>query len=151
MSNKPQPLAGSSASEDDRAAALAARYGTARSSSRRTLWTTLLILGGAVFLAIIVWAGMSFSNAPVTWKDLGYSVKDSSEVEVSFTVSTEPGNATRCTVEALNSRYAQVGVLDVDIPPADVGTTRHTVTVSTQELAVTGIVDTCVVVEPEVP
>jgi hypothetical protein len=52
-----------------------------------------------------------------------------------------------CTVAALSESYAEVGVRTVEVGPADSATRRVTVTVQTTELAVTGIVETCELVE----
>ncbi len=61
---------------------------------------------------------------------------------------TKPKEATvTCTVTALSESYAEVGVRTVEVGPADAATRRVTVTVQTTELAVTGVVDSCELVE----
>ena len=80
---------------------------------------------------------------PVQWQDVGYRVDGPTSTEVTFDVTTRPGAAATCRVQALSSSYAQVGVLDVPVPPAETRTRRVTVTVPTVELAVTGIVQGC--------
>lgn len=142
MPSTPQPVPDSTREIPP---ALTSRYGTNTSVATRRFWRVLLIIGGAIFVATVLWASYNLSKADVTWKDLAYSVHDESSVTVTFSVTMDPGTSARCTLEALNTHYAQVGLLEVEIPPADVLTTSHTATVATQELAVTGIVNTCVV------
>lgn len=144
MSSTPQPVPDSTPAPHE---ALSSRYGTDKQGKNRVLWRVLLIIGGIIFVATALWAAFNLSRADVTWKDLGYSVHGPESVTVDFNVTKDPGMSARCTLEALNAHYAQVGLLDVDIPAADRATTRHSATLATQELAVTGIVNTCVVTE----
>ena len=59
----------------------------------------------------------------------------------------DPSRPVRCTVQALNQQYAQVGLVEVDVPPASATAVRLSTVVRTSEQAVTGIVDTCEVVD----
>jgi|SRR5690625_159980 len=144
MSRTPQPVADSTRLESD---PLAERYGRVDAGKHRALVRTLLILGGAIFVAAALWAAFNLSRADVRWEDRGYRVHGPDSVTVHFSVTMEPGTEARCTLEALNAHYAQVGLLDVEIPASKEKTTRHSAIVATQELAVTGIVNTCVVVD----
>src|SRR5690625_7115996 len=139
-SRPPQPVPDSTPAPHE---ALSSRYGAGKQGKMRVLWRVLLIVGGIIFVATALWAAFNLSRADVTWKDLGYSVHGPESVTVDFNVTKDPGTSARCTLEALNAHYAQVGLLDVDIPAADRATTRHSATLATQELAVTGIVNTC--------
>ena len=53
-----------------------------------------------------------------------------------------------CTLTALSQSYAQVGVVTATVGPASGRVVEQTVPVATQELAVTGVVDGCEIVEP---
>ncbi len=121
----------------------AGRYGpepTARSVRRGRL---ALVTAGVLGVALVVWIGLSLAGRPVSWKDVGFHVQGPQAIDVTFEV-TKPKEATvRCTVTALSESYAQVGVRSVDVGPADTATRRVTVTVQTSELAVTGTVEPC--------
>jgi hypothetical protein len=119
------------------------RYGDIRSPARRRLALlagALLLLAG---LGWVVWAGLGVAQRDVRWNDVGYSVVDDTTVEVTFSVVKDPGATVTCTVQALNGRYAQVGLAEVEVGPAEQRAVRRTVTVRTAERAVTGVVDTC--------
>jgi len=124
----------------------AGRYGPEPSARRRLaarVGTGLLAL-----LAVVtaVWIGLGNAAAPVTWDDVGYTVRGPERVDVTFRVTKDPDATARCTVTALSQSYAEVGVVQVDVGPADGRTVERTVEVGTQELAVTGVVDRCEVV-----
>ena len=121
----------------------AGRYGPEPSARRRGLARAATVVLGLLAVAGAVWIGLGTGNAPVTWDDVGYSVRGPERVDVTFRVTMDPGATARCTVTALSSSYAEVGVVTVDVGPADGGTVERTVRVATQELAVTGVVDRC--------
>jgi hypothetical protein len=122
------------------------RYGPVRTADptrrRALLWGL-----GAVGLTGAVWLGLGAAATPVTWQDVGFTLADG-EVEVVYDVSRpDPSVPVRCTLEALSHSYAQVGVVDVDVPPSDERTVRQVSTVRVAEPAVTGVVKYCWVVE----
>jgi uncharacterized protein (DUF58 family) len=120
------------------------RYGPAstRRGPRRAVVVTLLAVVVAAAIAVLVWFGLAQSTG-VDVETYGYQVKDAQSVEVTFSVTTRPGTAVVCTLEALNDAHAQVGSKDVQIPAAEDEVTRYTVTVATAERAVTGVADSC--------
>lgn len=122
------------------------RYGPERTTDPRRRRAVLWGLG-AVGLAGAVWLGLGAAATPVTWQDVGFTLGDG-EVEVVYEVSrTDASVPVRCTLEALSHSYAQVGVLDVDVPPSAERTVRQVSTVQVSEPAVTGVVKYCWVVE----
>lgn len=129
----------------------AGRYGpepTARSARRGRIG---IIAAAVVGVAVVVWIGLGQAGRPVSFKNVGFDVDGSRAVDVTFEV-TKPREATvTCTVTALSESYAEVGVRTVEIGPADADTRRVTVPVQTTELAVTGIVDSCELVEDPAP
>jgi len=127
------------------------RYGRAPTARRRRASIAAAWAGGALVLAVVVWLGIGAVRDPVSWNDVGFSVKGSERVDVTFDVIKAPESTVECTVHALNRAYAEVGVLRVTAGPASTQVVRHTVTVATQELAVTGIVDSCEVVADRAP
>lgn len=143
MPDTPQPVPDATPGRQE---ALASRYGIVDPRKNRVKWRIAISLGAVLFLAVALWAAYNLSRTDVSWNDIGYSVHDAGSVSVDFNVTMEPGTSARCSIEALNANFAQVGLIDVEIPPSEKLTTRHNVTVATQELAVTGIVNTCVVI-----
>ena len=126
----------------------AGRYGPAPSTHRRTAGRVAIGALLVVATAVAVWVGLRPGTDTVRWNDVGYSVQGPDRVDVTFEVVKDPGATARCTVQALSAAYAEVGVVTVTVGPADARSVRQTVPVATQELAVTGIVERCEVVEP---
>ena len=126
----------------------AGRYGPEPSARRRVLARAGMAALGAGALATAVWIGLGAGDDDVTWDDVGYAVRGPDLVDVTFRVTKDPGATVTCTITALSASYAQVGVADVTVGPADGGTVEQTVPVATQELAVTGVVDGCTPLEP---
>lgn len=121
----------------------AGRYGPEPTDTTRRLQRLGLAAVVVVAMVLLAWIGAGVMRDPVQWQDVGYRVDGPTSTEVTFDVTTRPGGAATCRVQALSSSYAQVGVLDVPVPPAATRTRRVTVTVPTVELAVTGIVQRC--------
>lgn len=136
-----RPTEGDAAS----AAALAARYGRTPGSSRRTMWIAVASAAAfvAVFAAWLVWGGLLEAPAQFEAKDIGHEVVSDAEVSVSWTFTAEPGTSARCAVQALNSTFAIVGWVVVDLPASSQLTQTLTETVRTTELAVTGLIYRC--------
>ena len=120
----------------------AGRYpGPTAAGRRRARWAMWAL--GVVAIAATVWVGLSSGSAPVTWKDVGFRVSDAA-IEIDYDVTRpDPAVPVTCRLEALNQRYAQVGVLVVAVPPAGTRTVALTSTVQTSERAVTGVVGAC--------
>ncbi|GIG38614.1 DUF4307 domain-containing protein [Cellulomonas phragmiteti] len=121
----------------------AGRYGPEPTDGTRRLQRLALAALVVVAMVVLAWIGTGVMRDPVIWQDVGYRVDGPGSTEVTFDVTTAVGAAATCRVQALSSSYAQVGVLDVPVPPADTRTRRVTVTVPTVELAVTGVVQRC--------
>lgn len=119
------------------------RYGDVPSPHRRRLVVGAVVVLAAAFLLWVLWAGARVAAREVRWSDVGYDVVDDTTVEVTFTVVKDPGSSAVCTIEALNSRHAQVGLATVEIGPAEERGVVRTTTVRTAERAVTGVVDRC--------
>lgn len=92
------------------------------------------------------WLGYETMRDPVQWKPVGFSVKGPERIDVTFDVTKDTDATVTCTVVALSSGYAEVGVRTVTLGPSAHRTERYTTTVATQELAVTGEVNLCTVV-----
>jgi hypothetical protein len=108
------------------------------------------VAGLAVGVGFMAWVSTSSAVSAVSFKDIGFSTVDATQAEIDFQVTREPGAAVKCAVKALDSKFAVVGWKVVDIPPgeadqtADGGrTVSQRVTVRTESLSVSGVVDSC--------
>ncbi|WP_022918552.1 DUF4307 domain-containing protein [Ruania albidiflava] len=133
---------------DRTAQVLAERYGAPVPARRRrrALWFTA---GGlaAVGVAALVMIGIGFFEPDATASQVGFDVVDDSRVHVIFDV-TKPEEATAtCTLEALTEGYGQAGIVDVTIGPQDRHTTRISADIATTELATTGVIRECRLVD----
>jgi hypothetical protein len=120
---------------------LETRYGQKPARNPR-LFRRLAIIGVAMLTITAMWFG--FANySPVSYQNIGFRVISEWQTEVDFEL-TKPTNATVvCSVETLNNAFATVGWVELEFGPNNSQTIRHTVTVNTTELAVTGLVDEC--------
>lgn len=123
--------------------AAAGRYDSRRGISRTTQ-VRLAVAAVTVAVLSIAWVTMGPSASTVRGKEFGFSVQGPEAVDITFDVAKPRDATVRCTVEALNENYAQVGTKDVLIGPAEVGEARYTTTIATTELAVTAVIDECV-------
>ncbi|NLF04255.1 MAG: DUF4307 domain-containing protein [Actinomycetales bacterium] len=124
---------------------LAERYGRSPSARAQRLGRVGIGLLALVGLAVALWVAVAFADQPVRWDDVGYRVDGPASTQITFDVIMDPGTTATCRVQALSSSYAQVGVLDVAVGPADTRTSRYVETIPTAEEAVTAIVDTCTI------
>lgn len=129
---------------------LANRYGTQKRSLPPR--TKRIVAGAALAAGIgfMAWVSTSSAVNGVTFKDIGYSTVDATLAEVDFQVTRDPGTPVKCAVKALDSKYAVVGWKVVEVPAAaadgepDGGrTVAQRVTVRTESLSVSGVVDSC--------
>lgn len=126
--------------------AAAGRYDSHRGISRTTQ-VRLAVAAVTVAVLSIAWVTMGPSASTVRGKDFGFSVQGPEAVDITFDVAKPRDATVRCTVEALNENYAQVGTKEVLVGPAEVDEARYTTTIATTELAVTAVVDECVLVD----
>ena len=122
----------------------AGRYGREPDPRTRRRGVVALWALGALGLVMALWLGVGAARTPVTWEDVGFTLDGSRGVEVDFDViRQDPSIAVRCRLQALNHQYAEVGALEVAVPPATERAVRLAVDVATSQAAVTGIVDRC--------
>ena len=120
---------------------LADRYGQKAPIDPKR-YRPLAIVAVVVMTITAMWFGYA-NFSQISHRDVGFRVLSEWQTEVDFEV-TKPTDATViCTIEALNNSYLVVGYLQVELGPSDSITNRHTVSVLTTELAVTGLVDEC--------
>lgn len=119
------------------------RYGRQRRSVSPRTWLLITAVFAGAVVAFAAWAAIANAD-PVTYRDVSYRVEGPSSTVAVFDVSMEPGTTAVCTVRALSSSHAEVGLLDVEVGPSTARTIRVTGRIPTSELAVTGTVKACV-------
>lgn len=147
-------------SEDPSATALPAttslanRYGGQKRSlggkAKRNIVIAVLVLA----MAFLAWIATSSAQTPVSFKDIGYSTVDETRAEVDYQVTKYPGATAKCAIKAMDSKFAVVGWKVVEIGPndpktgADGGsTTAQRTVLRTESAAVSGVVDSCWIVD----
>jgi hypothetical protein len=127
------------------------RYGRRVTPNRRRLLIALAGVVLAVSLGFIGWVTV-VQRPDVNWQDLSFDVRSDAQVTVTFDVmfssratkAAPDGRPTGiCTVQALNELQTEVGRQDVPIKAGPKGRARVTVTLTTSETAVTGLVKAC--------
>jgi opacity protein-like surface antigen len=133
---------------------LANRYGSQKRALTRGAKRNIVIVALLAAVAFMAWIATSSAQAPVTFKDIGYSTVDATQAEVDFQVTKYPGATAKCAVKALDSKFAVVGWKLVEIGPnepkdgADGGrTTAQRTVLRTESQAVSGVVDNCWIVD----
>lgn len=89
-----------------------------------------------------IWFGVA-NYSPVSYQNIGFRVISELQTEVDFELTKPVGATVVCSVEALNNAFATVGWVELEFGPSEFQTIRHTVSLNTTELAVTGLVDEC--------
>jgi hypothetical protein len=120
---------------------LATRYGKQPKLSR-TRWLAISVSGVALMVIGVLIASIANYN-PVQSQDIGFSVKDATQVILDFEVSKPNDASVVCSVEALNQQFGQVGYKSIEIGPQETSTVRISVSINTTELATTALVDEC--------
>jgi hypothetical protein len=109
-------------------------------SRRGLIWSAI---GVAAMIAVAAWFGLSQANDPVRWKDVGFEATVPTEATVTYDVYLYTDASADCTVRALNSSFAEVGVATQRIDRADGVEQRITTPIVTTELATTATVNFC--------
>lgn len=120
---------------------MASRYGhKPKRSKRYWLWISGV---GIVLMAFGALIATIANFNPVQTKDIGFSVKDATQVVLDFEIS-KPKEATAvCSLESLNEQFSQVGYKEIEIGPQETDTVRFSISINTTELATTALVDEC--------
>lgn len=126
---------------DSKADLLASRYGQKAPANPKRL-KFFAIFGVAGMTATAMWFGFA-NHSPFSHQDIGFRVISQWETEVDFELTKQADATVICSVEALNNAFATVGWVELEFGPSESTTNRHTVSVNTTELAVTGLVDEC--------
>ena len=108
----------------------------------RRVWI-FVAAGVAALVAAASWVGLTMSNQPVRWQDVGYTVDSPFEATVTYDVYLYTDALVTCHLRALNVRYIEVGAATQRVSPADGVEQRITTEVKTTETANTVTVDSC--------
>jgi hypothetical protein len=128
---------------------LAERYGRGPDEGQRRRRTVAIAVVVALLgLAAVVWLAFGAFSVPVRTMDRGFDIIDATAIDVTFVVVKDAEATVTCRVHALNPSFAEVGVKDVLVGPAEDSAVQLTTRVATSELATTGLVQWCEVVEP---
>ncbi|WP_084622218.1 DUF4307 domain-containing protein [Demequina oxidasica] len=116
--------------------------GTARPTMSRKglIWSGV---GVAALIAVTAWFGLSTASDPVRWTDVGFVADAPTEATVTYNVYLYTDASADCTVRALNSSFAEVGVATAHIDRADGVEQQVTTTIVTTEQATTATVNYC--------
>ncbi len=124
------------------------RYGPATAHPPRRLLVVALTLLGLAGVGLAAWLGLRVGVVPVDWDDVGFRIEGDDRMEVTFDVTRpDPSRPASCVVEALNESHAQVGVVTVEVAASEATRVRLTTPVRTSELAVSGTVRSCRLVD----
>lgn len=115
---------------------------SARPRLSRRGWV-LAIVGVVALTAVASWFGLSQASQPVRWQDVGFAIHSPTEAEVTFDVHLYTDEVATCHVRALSVAYAEVGVSQVTVDPADGSSQRLTVDIATVEEATSAQVNYC--------
>jgi hypothetical protein len=120
---------------------MASRYGQKPKRSRK-YWLWISVIGIALMALGALVAAMANFN-PVQSKDIGFSVKNATQVVLDIEISKPKAATAICSLESLNEQFAQVGYKEIEIGPQETDTVRLSVSINTTELATTALVDEC--------
>ena len=108
----------------------------------------VLALLAALFLAVGAYVvfGLPGQQADITYKTLSIELGDPERVRVTFEVTKDPAAEAECQVTATGDDREVVNRLaGIMVPPAAERTTRHTVTVPTDQVATDATVTYCTI------
>lgn len=108
------------------------------------------MIGGVLAVFTLVfgsWVAVNQLRPGVSTQEVGFVVHDEQTIDVIFDITMPVGAQAHCTIEALDARFGQVGLLDTDIGPMPDQVNRITIEVTTSAPAVTGVVRSCVLAD----
>jgi hypothetical protein len=109
--------------------------------STRSQW--LLGIGFAALVGLFgLWAWW-IADQPVRWQEVGFEISSPNSATVTYDVFLYSDRSVTCHLQALNVRFAEVGVTTAHFDPADGSEQRVTTSIVTTEEATTAVVDYC--------
>ncbi|MGU3646123.1 DUF4307 domain-containing protein [Microbacterium sp. C23T] len=118
------------------------RYGRRRSPARA--W----IIGAGIVIAVAVvglfgWSTVRGSLNSVDSDTTSFDVVDEHSVTLGFQISSPPGAAVACAIEAQDQEHGVVGWRVVELPASELHARAFRETIPTTALATTGFVNSC--------
>ena len=123
------------------------RYGGRRSPGRR--W--ILAVGGVLAVGAVVlfgWFTVQGALDSVDSDTTSFEVADEHSVTLGFQITSPPGAAVACAIEAQDEEHGVVGWRVIEIPASDVHARAFREVIPTTALATTGFVNSCWVLPP---
>ena len=109
--------------------------------STRAKW--LVGIGLAALIGLSgVWAWW-IADQPVRWQDVGFEIASPTFATVTYDVFLYGDQSATCYLQALNVRFAEVGVTTAHFDPANGSEQRVTTSIVTTEEATTAVVAYC--------
>lgn len=119
---------------------LSSRYGEKRADPKR--FRVFAVVGVAILVLLTAYFALG-NNQGFSYKDVGFKVVSELETVVEIELSKPTDKTVICSIEALNGQFGTVGWKELEFGPSEYTTLRHTISLNTTELAVTGLVDEC--------
>ncbi len=113
-----------------------------------TRWWVVGTLGCLVAVGVIVWWGVVTTTGTVRPEVTGYAVESDQSVLVEYDLHRPEGAAVVCRVNALDQGKARVGTVEDAVPAGGPASVHREVRVRTSVRAVTGVVESCVRLDP---
>jgi Domain of unknown function (DUF4307) len=101
------------------------------------------VAGVLLLVGFAAWAAVHQGHQ-ISWQEVAYQVPDDANATLTFQLTRPADSAVVCTVRALNSRHADVGLQDVRIPAGSDATVQVSARVRTAERASAVAVKACV-------
>ncbi|MFV0374776.1 DUF4307 domain-containing protein [Microbacterium sp.] len=119
------------------------RYGRRRSGIRQRLWWVLVGVVAVALLGFVSWSTVSTALRAVDVDTLGFETVDEHTVTVDFQITTTPGTAVACAIEAQDEEHGIVGWRVIEYPGRDTASARYIETIPTTAQATTGLATSC--------
>ena len=127
---------------------LSTRYGAPRRRPSRAAQKWAVISALTVAVAATVWFTLSLTIGQLEYQDVGYTIESETRASVDYEVTKDFDATAQCMLHVLDESYAIVGARIVTIGPHEGSSEADRSQyfrsdLRTEHLGVTGIVDTC--------
>ncbi|MDL9980770.1 DUF4307 domain-containing protein [Microbacterium candidum] len=119
------------------------RYGRRRAARSRRTTLIAVIAVAAVIVGWFGWYTITDSSNSIEAEATGFSIPDQHSVSVTFQITSPPGSALACIIEADDEQHGIVGWKVVEYPASSAHHRAFTEIVPTVGQAITGLVNTC--------
>ncbi|WP_106814375.1 DUF4307 domain-containing protein [Microbacterium timonense] len=118
------------------------RYGRRRSPARRWLIAAGALIAVGV-VALFGWFTVQGALDDVDSDTTSFEVSDEHSVTLGFQITSPPGSAVACAIEAQDEDHGVVGFRVVEIPASELHARAFREVIPTTALATTGFVNSC--------